>query len=313
MGIEDKFCGNVMECLLFLLQSPRITKDSLEHLLSRYPSREEFEQDMRAADYLKQFVDEMPGGFLIYHADGDEEIIYANEAMCRILECSSIEEFRQLTGNSFRGIVHPEELEEVEHSISAQIKDSEYSLDHVEYRSVTKNGDIRWIDDYGHFVRSEIAGDVFYVFVGDTTEKKLQQMKMMELMRRENDLREEKLRRIIGEYDQELKLVNQEYLRGLEMIEGLSIDYESIFYIDLDKDQIKAYRVSNRFIREFPRDNLVQKFTGFDNVYVHDWVHPDGKLRSRRFSGKNCQRTVRSISITGLFRMEKYGTCRCAW
>lgn len=284
MGIQKKFNENVMECLLFLLQSPRITGDTLERLLGRYPSREDYEQDMRAADYLKQFIDEMPGGFLIYHADGDEEIIYANEAMCRILECDSLEEFRQLTGNSFRGIVHPEEVEEVERSINAQIKDSEYSLDHVEYRSITKNGEIRWMDDYGHFVRSEIAGDVFYVFVGNTTGKRLQQMKMMELMRHENDLREEKLRQIIGEYDQELKLVNQEYLRGLEMIEGLSIDYESIFYIDLDKDQIKAYRVSNRFIREFPKDNMVQKFTGFDNVYVHDWVHPDDRESIRKIT-----------------------------
>ncbi len=284
MGVQDKFGGNVMECLLFLLQSPRIMGESLDRLLSRYASTEEYEQDMRAAESLKQFIDEMPGGFLIYHADGDEEIIYANEAMCRIWECGSLEEFETLCGNSFKGIVHPDELEEVEKSINEQIKDSEYCLDHVEYRAITKNGQIRWIDDYGHFVRSEIAGDVFYVFIGDTTEKKLQQIKMMELMRQENDLREEKLRRIIGEYDEELKLVNQEYLRGLETIKGLSIDYESIFYVDLDKDQIKAYRVSNRFIREFPKDNPVQKFTGFDKVYIHDWVHPDDRESLREIT-----------------------------
>ena len=77
MGVQDKFGGNVMECLLFLLQSPRIMGESLDRLLSRYASTEEYEQDMRAAESLKQFIDEMPGGFLIYHADGDEEIIYA--------------------------------------------------------------------------------------------------------------------------------------------------------------------------------------------------------------------------------------------
>ena len=266
VGVENKISGNVMECLLFLLKSPRITDDSRRRLFSSYPSREEYEQDMRAADCLRRFIDEMPGGFFIYHADGDEEIVYANEAMCRILECSSLEEFRQLTGNSFRGVVHPDELEDVEKSIWTQIQNSQYDLDQVEYQAVTKNGGIRWIDDYGHFIRSNIVGNVFYVFAGDVTEKKLQQMNM-----------EKKLHQIIDEYDQELKLVNQEHLRGLETIEGLSIDYESIFYVDLDQDLVTAYRVSSRFIKDFPEDHLVHTFTGFDAPYISNWVHPDDR------------------------------------
>lgn len=277
VGIENKISGNVMECLLFLLESPRITDDSCKRLSRNYPSREEYEQDMRVADCLRRFIDEMPGGFFIYHADGDEEIVYANEAMCRILECGSLSEFRQLTGNSFRGIVHPDELEDVEKSIWTQIQNSQYDLDQVEYRAVTKNGGVRWIDDYGHFIRSDITGNVFYVFAGDVTEKKLQQMKMVELLRQENDLREKKLHQIIDEYDQELKLVNQEHLRGLETIEGLSIDYESIFYVDLDQDLITAYRVSSRFIEDFPEDHLVHTFTGFDTPYISNWVHPDDR------------------------------------
>ena len=33
------------------------------------------------AGALHCLLDEMPGGFLIYYADGDEEIIYANRAL----------------------------------------------------------------------------------------------------------------------------------------------------------------------------------------------------------------------------------------
>ncbi|HBA49821.1 MAG TPA: hybrid sensor histidine kinase/response regulator, partial [Lachnospiraceae bacterium] len=130
------------------------------------------EKEMELALCMKRFVDRMPGGFFVYHADGNEEIIYANEAMVRIFNCDTLEEFRKVTGNSFRGIVHPEDLEDVERSIRQQIEDSSYDLDYVEYRIITKDGGIRWIDDYGHFIHGDTVGDVFYVFAGDATEKK---------------------------------------------------------------------------------------------------------------------------------------------
>ena len=124
----------------------------------------------------KKIIDEMPGGFFIYRADGDEEILYANQALFRIFNCETEEEFRELTGNSFKGVVHPEDLDEVEQSIKDQIAVSKYELDYVEYRIVQKGGEIRWIEDYGHFTHSDLLGDVFYVFVGDATDKHKRRM-----------------------------------------------------------------------------------------------------------------------------------------
>lgn len=63
-----------------------------------------------------------------------------------------MEEFRSLTGNTFRGIVHPEDLENVEKSIWKQISESRHDLDYVEYRIIQKSGKIRWIEDYGHLL-----------------------------------------------------------------------------------------------------------------------------------------------------------------
>ena len=62
-------------------------------------------------NHFISFIDEMPGGFFIYRAGGTEEIIYANRALLRIFNCHTMAEFRVLTGNSFRGIVHPDDLE----------------------------------------------------------------------------------------------------------------------------------------------------------------------------------------------------------
>ncbi len=160
--------------------------------------------DMPAVDYVKTLANKMPGGFFIYRADGNQEIIYANKSMLHIFNCSTMEEFRELTGNSFRGIVHPDDLAEVECSINEQLARRDDDLDYVEYRIIQKGGEVRWLEDYGHFTQSDDNGDIFYVFVVDATERKKRQ---------------------IEEKEEQL----QEQLRRLNMIEGLSIDFESIF------------------------------------------------------------------------------------
>lgn len=120
---------------------------------------------------IEQITAGIPGGFFIYHADGNEELIYANMATVKILGCDSLEEFKEYTGNSFRGLVHPDDLERVEKSIHSQISRSSEGLDYVEYRIRRKDGVIRWIRDYGRFVHTSLYGDVFYVFVEDATDR----------------------------------------------------------------------------------------------------------------------------------------------
>ena len=44
---------------------------------------------LETAYEIQNFLDEIPGGFLIYYADGDEEILYANTALLRIFGCET--------------------------------------------------------------------------------------------------------------------------------------------------------------------------------------------------------------------------------
>lgn len=67
-------------------------------------------------------------------------------------------------------MVHPEDIEAVEHSISRQIQADRYSMDYVEYRIIRRDGSVRWIEDYGHHVTLD-AGEFFYVFINDATDK----------------------------------------------------------------------------------------------------------------------------------------------
>ena len=70
----------------------------------------------------------------MYRADETEELLYTNSAVLRIFGCETEEEFRTLTGYTFKGMVHPEDLDEVEQSIQIQIANSIYDFDYVEYR-----------------------------------------------------------------------------------------------------------------------------------------------------------------------------------
>ena len=120
---------------------------------------------------INDIMQGIPGGFFIYHADGNEELIYVNDAMLHLFRCDTIEEFQELTGNSFQGIVHPDDLERVEAYIAHQIAGDPQALDYVEYRIIRKDGEVCWVEDFGHLVHDETEGDIFYVFISDITER----------------------------------------------------------------------------------------------------------------------------------------------
>lgn len=227
------------------------------------------------SEEFKNFIDEIPGGFLVYRADESEEIVYANKALINIFGCNDMQEFLNYTGNSFKGIVHPEDLGEVEASIRYQVENSADQIDSVEYRIIDVNGNVHRIDDYGHLIRSEVLGDIFYVFLTDVTEK-------TERLRNERDMlinlsreKEERLKKIIKKFGDERRTINQEHLRRLEVIEGLSVNYDSILYVDLDNDRVLPYRLSIRTAKQFEDKLCPKQYSAFIEDYVASWVYSE--------------------------------------
>lgn len=147
-----------------------------------YRDKEDFtiSFDEQTLPVIEQISEGMPGGFFIYHADGDEELIYINGAMLRIFGCDTLEEFKELTGYTFKGLVYPADVDKVEESIKTQIARGSDNLDYVEYRIVRKDGKVRWVEDYGHFIHTAVYGDLFYVFIEDATERIQKRMAELE-------------------------------------------------------------------------------------------------------------------------------------
>ena len=92
--------------------------------------------------------------------------------MMDVFGCQSMCELMELVGHSFRGIVHPEDLERVEWEIENQIQSSDENMDYVQYRIIRKDGEIRWVDDWGHLESSKWGEEhrLFYVFIKDITD-----------------------------------------------------------------------------------------------------------------------------------------------
>lgn len=120
-----------------------------------------------------QMAEVIPGGFFIYREDEKRELIYSNRKVHEIFGCKNLAEFKEYTGYTFQGMVHPEDFQKIQDAIDNQIDSEEGDgMDHVVYRIKRKDGEIRWVDDYGHFSHSPEYGDVYYVFINDITEAK---------------------------------------------------------------------------------------------------------------------------------------------
>ncbi|MBR1393047.1 MAG: GGDEF and EAL domain-containing protein [Ruminococcus sp.] len=109
----------------------------------------------------------LPGGFFIYEAEGDEEILFAETNVIKMYGCETFDEFMQYVNGSFRGMVHPDDLHKIENQIQAQTVFSEKRHDYVRYRIITKQGDVRYIEDFGHLLHWKNGKSFYYVFIVD--------------------------------------------------------------------------------------------------------------------------------------------------
>lgn len=139
----------------------------------------EKENDMRM-DTTK-VLETMSDGFFTYLADGDERMLYVNPPVMHLFGCKNKAEFEELTGNTFTGFVHPEDIKRVEWEIQSQIEENERNMDYIRYRIIRKDGEVRWVDDVGHLESTEYTEEprAFYVFVADITDSMTEAEKTM--------------------------------------------------------------------------------------------------------------------------------------
>ena len=112
-----------------------------------------------------------PGGVIVYYADGDEEIIYANQYVVNLFECDSKEDFLEHVNGSFHSFVYADDIDAVEDSIWEQVASSG-GFDRICYRIQTKTGRVISVEDFGRLEENtEGERPVFYVFVSEMRQR----------------------------------------------------------------------------------------------------------------------------------------------
>lgn len=114
----------------------------------------------------------MSRGFFIYKAHEPWGYVYANEAAIKVFDCRDREEFKKTTDCNFENIIHPDDYTAVYDSMAQQIAKSDDNQYNVEYRIIRSDGEVRWLEECGHYTETEEYGGIYYAFVSDITEQK---------------------------------------------------------------------------------------------------------------------------------------------
>ena len=201
---------------------------------------------------ISSFSEILPGGFFMYRADDSQKLISFNSEMVKLFGCENGDEFRTLVGDSFKGIVHPDDYKEIESSISRQIAENTDKIDHVKYRFIRKDGTIGMMDDYGHFGHSETLGDIYYVFVQD----------------------------ISAQYEQDRADEMRLHMReDMQMIGGLAEEYYALYYYNMKEKIFSIYSLDRE---RFPQAAEIVELGGepieiLRRFGTSELVHPDDR------------------------------------
>ena len=218
--------------------------------------------------FVEEIGRHMPGGFFIYQAKPPETLIYANQACFSIFGCRNLEEFRELTGYTFRGMVHPKDYEAVSASIADQIRESEEKMDYTEYRIIRKDGSVRWVDDYGHYTETRDYGGVYYVFISDITPKRIALEQAMEKDREEN-------RSLMAEVQSAAKLA--------DFMASVSSLLTNMPAMSFSKDaETGAYLACNQAFAEYAGRRTPRDVVGLTDHQIFDQTTADHFVRDDR-------------------------------
>ena len=116
---------------------------------------------------LKDVSENLPGAFLIYKADPEnDEILFANHELIYLAGCRNLDELLAYTKKYFHNLIQENEREAVVQSIRNQIKDGNFN-DYVCFHLKREDGTSLRVLDHGRIVENGRYGKVFYVLLMD--------------------------------------------------------------------------------------------------------------------------------------------------
>ena len=119
----------------------------------------------------RDIAENIPAALLV-HRKGDGDILFANDELVSLLECDTLEDLMEYTGGTYGGVIHPDDRERVEQELGSQMGNlARTGKDYVEFRVLTKKGNVRNVANNGKLVRVEGEGDLFYELMVNLDER----------------------------------------------------------------------------------------------------------------------------------------------
>ena len=186
----------------------------------------------------------LPGGFFVYEAEGEEKLVFADDNVCALFGCRDYDELYDYLGGSFKGMVHPDDIHKIENQIQAQTVFGEKRHDYVRYRIITKQGEIRFVEDFGHLLHQTDEKSYFYVFIVDVDQSEF-------MNKSRNSLAEAEILSANRETDELTGLFNMPFFYHKVQLMLLSPDSrrKQIAFVHFDIPNFKLYNERHGFTK----------------------------------------------------------------
>lgn len=164
-----KDCEDVSELIRCADMALYAVKLHGKHNCSRYRGAYKMQHRSQLGFALQDVSKNLPGAFLIYIADPEnDDILFANHELIELAGCRDFDDFLDYTDRRFRNLIHPDERDSVETSIWEQIDaKTNGNNDYVRFHFAKKDGTYLPVLDHGRIVENRYYGNVFYVLIMD--------------------------------------------------------------------------------------------------------------------------------------------------
>ena len=164
-----KDCEDVSELIRCADMALYAVKLHGKHNCSRYRGDYKIQHRSQLGFALQDVSKNLPGAFLIYIADPEnDDILFANRELIELAGCRDFDDFLDYTDRRFRNLIHPDERDSVETSIWEQIDaKTNGNNDYVRFHFAKKDGTYLPVLDHGRIVENRYYGNVFYVLIMD--------------------------------------------------------------------------------------------------------------------------------------------------
>ena len=112
------------------------------------------------------YMEYVPGGVLLMDAIHGK-VLYVNGRALEILECDNVDDFRELAGERFKGVIDPEDYASVKKNTQTLFRSGSFVATQITYRVKTRSGKVKRIYHVGKFFRDTPYGRILSVFISE--------------------------------------------------------------------------------------------------------------------------------------------------